>query len=135
MLSDHPALRLARQLLLVEDEPLVQELIVTVLEDAGLTIAVANDGLQAINPLEADAKQFCGLITDINLGQGADGWEVARKARAQVFDLPVIYISGLSGHEWTANGVPHSLMITKPFNPAEIVAAMSSLLLAADIIS
>jgi CheY-like chemotaxis protein len=34
-----------------------------------------------------------GLVTDINLWQGIDGWEVARAAREAIRGLPVIYIS------------------------------------------
>ena len=88
MPSDQSALRPTRHLLLVEDEPLVQELVVTVLEEAGFSIAIANDGVEALKLLEAQAGIFSGLITDINLGQGADGWEVARKARSRCAICP-----------------------------------------------
>ena len=57
-----------------------------------------------------------------------DGWELACAAREQASDLPVIYVSGASGHEWASRGVPGSLMIAKPFAPAQIVVAISSLL-------
>lgn len=131
MLPNQSAMRPARRLLLVEDEPLVQDLIVIVLEEAGFSIAVANDGLQAIELIEGEDELFCGLITDINLGPGADGWEVARKARARADDLPVIYVSGASCHEWASKGVPNSLMMTKPFDPAQFVVSILSLVVAA----
>ena len=34
--------------------------------------------------------------------------------------------------EWASRGVPTSLMITKPFAPAQVVVAISSLMVASD---
>jgi hypothetical protein len=42
--------------------------------------------------------------------------------------LPVIYVSGASHQDWTSKGVPESVMIAKPFAPAQIVVAISGLL-------
>ena len=37
-----------------------------------------------------------------------------------------------SDHDWTSKGVPHSVMIAKPFAPAQVVVAISSLLVRTD---
>jgi hypothetical protein len=37
-------------------------------------------------------------------------------------------MSGASGHEWTSSGVPHSVLITKPFAVGQIITAVSQLL-------
>lgn len=68
------------------------------------------------------------MLTDIQLGRGPDGWEVARHARELVPEMPVVYISGDSAHEWTARGVPDSIMVSKPFVDAQIITAVSTLL-------
>ena len=53
--------------------------------------------------------------------------------QSQVYrDLAVIYITGDSAHEWAVQGVPKSMLVSKPFAPAQIVTAISSLLTAAD---
>lgn len=34
-------------------------------------------------------------------------------------------MSGASGHDWTAHGVPHNVLIAKPFAIGQIVTAVS----------
>ena len=119
-------------ILLVEDEHLIREMLVEALEEAGFSTAVAEDAQGAAELLERHGDAIRGLVTDINLEDGVDGWELACTAREKHSDLPVVYVSGASGHEWTSHGVPHSLMVTKPFAPAQVVVAISSLLVAAD---
>ena len=115
-------------LLYVEDEALTRELVEEALREAGFDVRVASDGDDALAQLGAKCGLLRGLVTDINLGDCPDGWEVARQAREAVSGLPVVYVSGASGHQWTAMGVPDSLMVAKPFTPAQVVAAISSLL-------
>jgi DNA-binding response OmpR family regulator len=42
--------------------------------------------------------------------------------------LPVIYITGGSADDWSVHGVPSSVVLTKPFAPAQLLAALSQLL-------
>ena len=118
-------------LLYVEDEQLIQEAVIASLEEAGFTILPATSGEQAVSLLCADSG-IQGLITDVNLGDGPDGWEVARRARELMAALPVVYVSAASEHEWTSMGVPNSLMIAKPFAHAQIIVAISSLMVVSD---
>jgi hypothetical protein len=37
-------------------------------------------------------------------------------------------MSGDSAGDWAANGVPNSIMLNKPFAPAQLVTAVSQLL-------
>ncbi|MBA3049886.1 response regulator [Brevundimonas sp. BR2-1] len=122
----------AGALLYVEDEVLIQQLVECELRDAGFGLVLAADAEEALEILDSGRYQIQGLITDVNLGAGADGWAVARHARELISGLPVIYVSGKDGHEWTSSGVPNSVMITKPFVPTQIVVAISSLLNAAE---
>jgi len=119
-------------LLLVDDEHLILEMLVEALEEAGFNTITSGDAASAIALFEQNGAAIRGLVTDVNLGSGLDGWELARVARENSPDLPVVYISGARGHEWSALGVPNSLMITKPFAPAQVVVAVSSLLVASD---
>jgi DNA-binding response OmpR family regulator len=119
-------------LLLVEDEELVQELLETALTDAGFELTIAESGEQAIAELETDAARFRAVVTDIKFGAGPDGWEVGRRAREIIADMPVVYMSGDSAHQWTSKGVPNSIMVAKPFAPAQIITAISTLLNQAD---
>ena len=68
------------------------------------------------------------LITDIKLGSKVTGWDVAKHARELNPDLPIVYITGSDGHDWASLGVPNSVLITKPFAPAQVLTAVSQLL-------
>lgn len=117
-------------LLYVEDEIMTQGLVEEALRAAGFDVLTASDGDEALVRLGATSGTLRGLITDINLGDCPDGWAVAKSAREAINGLPVVYVSGACEHEWTAKGVPNSLMIAKPFAPAQVVVAISSLLVA-----
>ena len=89
-------------------------------------------GTKALAEFQAGASRFRAVITDIRLGAGPDGWAVARRARELVPNMPVVYMSGDSAPEWSSKGVPNSLMVAKPFAPAQIITAVSTLLNAVD---
>ena len=115
-------------LLLVEDEALIRMNLQAELEEAGFELVAATNGEQAMTELETDAARFRGLLTDIKLGQGPNGWELARHAREVVPHIPVVYMSGDSAHEWGAQGVPESVMVAKPFITVQLITAISTLL-------
>jgi DNA-binding response OmpR family regulator len=70
------------------------------------------------------------LLIDIRLGKDRiTGWDVARRARATNPDLPVVYITGAGDEEWAVQGVPGSVLLAKPFAPAQLVTAVSQLLI------
>jgi DNA-binding response OmpR family regulator len=119
-------------LLLVEDEPLIRVSLAEVLTDAGYFPLEAEDGAEAIGFIDV-CETFVGVITDIRLGSGADGWEVARHARHRFANIPVVYMTGDSAAEWTAEGVPNSVLLQKPFANAQLVAAISNLLNVTDV--
>ena len=70
-----------------------------------------NPGKDAIAVLEQHDPKVSAVITDIRLGAGADGWDVARRDREINQSVPIIYISGDSAHEHASKGVPDSVML------------------------
>jgi CheY-like chemotaxis protein len=119
-------------LLLVEDDDSVRSLLEDAFQEGGFEVTLANDGHEAVEALESGKEDIRGLITDINLGDGPDGWDVARRGRELNPSLPVVYMSGAAGHEWASKGVPHSTLVAKPFAPAQLITAISTLLNATD---
>jgi DNA-binding response OmpR family regulator len=115
-------------LLLVEDDGNLQLLLEGALQDEGFKVVIAENGTKALAKLNADKAQFKGIITDIRLGTGPNGWDVGRRAREVFSGIPVVYMSGDSGHEWSANGVPESIMLQKPFVMGQLVIAITTLL-------
>ncbi len=114
--------------LVADDEPMILELIELALEGGGFTAVLSSSGAEALTHLQDDRRPIQALITDIRMGDGPDGWELARRARELNPRLPVLYMSGDSAAEWSAQGVPGSLMLQKPFAPAQIVTAVASLI-------
>ena len=98
----------------------------------GFTISVAEDGNDAIARLEQKSDEIVGVITDIRLGNGPDGWAVARRARELKPIMAVVYMSGDSASDWAAQGVPKSIMLQKPFVEAQLLTAISGLLIEND---
>ena len=116
-------------ILVVEDEPMIQELLQLVLEDGGFEVTTASSGEDALTKLGAELPAFRALITDVNLIRGGlTGWDVGRRARQLMSELPVIYMTGAAAHEWCVHGVPDSLLLTKPFAPDQVIAALSRML-------
>ena len=66
-------------ILVVEDEPLVREIIVSELEDAGYEVLEAADGAAALALLREARVDL--LFTDIRLPGEVDGWMFSREAR------------------------------------------------------
>jgi DNA-binding response OmpR family regulator len=113
-------------ILYVDDEPLIQDMVEAALHDAGFSVVLATTPAEAMAAIAS--SELRGLVTDINLGDPIDGWAVARHARGAHPQMPVVYVSGLSEADWTVKGVPQSLMIAKPFAPAQIIVALSTLM-------
>ncbi len=115
-------------LLVAEDEPMISDLISLILQESGFDVVCVDRGIDAIAELDRAAQLFAGLVTDIRMGPGQDGWAVAKRARELMPEMAVVYVSADSEAKWATHGVPGSVMVPKPFAPSEIVTAISSLL-------
>jgi len=118
-------------LLLAEDEPLIALSLEVALQEAGFTILHVLSAEDAIRAVDESHGSLSGVITDIKFGGSLDGWAVARHARERVAGVPVVYMSGDSAHDHTVQGVPDSIMLQKPFAPAQLITAIATLLNAA----
>jgi DNA-binding NtrC family response regulator len=112
----------------IEDDSAIQTVVETALSDAGFEPAIAASGEEAVTLLKGMKNAYRALVTDINLKGKIDGWEVAKQAREFDPEFPVVYISGAAAADWASKGVPKSIMLEKPFAPAQLVTAVSNLL-------
>ncbi len=115
-------------IIVVEDDQAVQGIVEDALTEGGFETAIAASGDEAVTLLQGNNGKYRALVTDIDLGGRINGWEVAKRAREIDPEFPVIYMTGASGHDWPSHGVPNSILLTKPFAPAQLVTAVSSLL-------
>ncbi len=123
--------RLERPMIVVlDDEQLILDLANTSLSDAGYEVVLVSSGTQAAAIFEGPDGERCrAFITDIHLNSNpVTGWVVARAARQRFPMLPIVYMTGGQADEWPSKGVPQSILLTKPFAPAQLVTAVSQLL-------
>ena len=118
----------AVRVLVVEDEALIASFVEDALSDGGFEACSVPSGEAALSTF-CDGRERCRvLLTDINLGDGISGWELARQIREITPGFPVVYMTSASAPDWQSRGVDGSLLIQKPFAPAQLAAAVSQLL-------
>jgi DNA-binding response OmpR family regulator len=116
-------------ILVVEDDQLLQRVVEETLTDGGFDIVIAASGENAVELLDIADGKYRALVTDVNLGRDRmNGWDVARRAREIDSNFPVVYMSGDSAEDWSSRGVPDSIMLSKPFAPAQLVTAVSQII-------
>ncbi|WP_295576597.1 response regulator transcription factor [uncultured Microbacterium sp.] len=112
---------------IVEDDPEVRHLLIDVLESAGFsTVSVGNgiDGVRAV-------AQYAPLITTLDVNMpGMDGFEAARRIRAQNPETYIIMITALHDEADVVLGLSAGAddFIHKPFRPREFRARIEALL-------
>jgi CheY-like chemotaxis protein len=115
-------------ILVVEDDVLVQRMIEEALSEGGFELAITASGEEAVALLNSNKSKFRAVVTDINLSDKLDGWEVAKSAREIDPAFPIVYMTGASAEQWASCGVPNSILLTKPFAPAQLITAVANLL-------
>ena len=115
-------------ILLVEDEAVLQKLVKHALSDAGFDLTVSSSAEEALSLLAGGVVRYRALVTDINIDGELNGWELARRVREIDAAFPVVYVTGAAADQWPSQGVPHSILLEKPFAPAQLVTAISQLL-------
>lgn len=109
------------RILVVEDEPIVQQFIVTQLKLLGYSTLAADNGPQAVELLTAN-PDIDLLFTDMTMPSGMDGLAIANIARKMKPSIKVIISSGYSeklsaASEMTVEGY---WVLVKPYARAEL---------------
>jgi DNA-binding response OmpR family regulator len=112
------------KLLVVDDDAAVLEVLLDVLRDAGFTVTLATSAEDAIAMASGAAPDV--LVTDLDLGTGMNGIELAAEARRRWPNLPVVYISGrgwlMHGHQLDDREV----YLPKPFHQNELLGGVQA---------
>jgi DNA-binding response OmpR family regulator len=117
----------AARVLVVEDEPMICELLVEALEEEGMAPTCAANYAEAADALAAHATTLKVLVTDINLGGGPDGFAVARCAREVAPDMFVLYVTGHAEADIGSQGVEGAMVIPKPYTPTKLAGRIAAL--------
>ena len=114
------------RILVVEDEPMVAEVVDSYLRHEGFDTMVVNDGATALNAVDRFMPDL--VVLDLML-PGLDGFEVCRRMRASS-ETPVIMLTarGQEGDKLLGLGLGADDYVTKPFSPKELVARVKVVL-------
>jgi DNA-binding response OmpR family regulator len=114
------------KVLVVDDEPIVREVVVSYLEREGYRTLEAGDGETARRLLEEEPPSL--VVLDVML-PGIDGLELCRWIRAR-HDLPVILLTARGEEADRIVGLELGAddYVTKPFSPRELAARVRTVL-------
>ncbi|MFC5087667.1 PAS domain-containing protein [Microvirga arabica] len=115
--------------LIVEDEPVIRDLIIEVLQDLGYRTLAAVDGPAGLRILRSQQGRIDLLITDVGL-PGINGRDLADEAREARPDLKVLFITGYAETAPLASGFlkPGMELVTKPFAVEALAARIRSII-------
>ena len=103
-----------KQILIVEDDPDIQELLCAYLRDAGYAPSAAGDGVEALNLFRT--RSFDLVLLDLMLPK-IDGFAVCELIRRQS-QVPILMVTALDGEEHQLRGFGMDIddYVTKPFS-------------------
>ncbi|MEO1133923.1 MAG: response regulator [Cyanobacteria bacterium J06639_1] len=115
--------------LVVDDSPVIRELMVEHLQSTGLTVKVAVNGADAQTKISASPPDL--VITDIIMPE-MNGYELCRwiKSEAQTQSIPVIMCTSKDEEfdVYWGNKQGADAYVTKPFKPNELIRTIKQLL-------
>jgi DNA-binding response OmpR family regulator len=112
--------------LLVEDDPVLADGIARILRGHGMVVDVVHNGDDADRALQA--REMSVAVLDIGL-PGIDGFEVVRRLRARVSQLPVLLLTARDDVQDRVRGLEMGAddYLVKPFAAPELVARLKAL--------
>ena len=114
-----------KRILIVEDEPDIQELLNAYLRDAGYETAAAEDGAAALDAFES--APFDLVLLDVML-PGLSGFDLMDQIRP--LGIPVIFLTALGTTADRVRGLRAGAddYLVKPFEVVELIARVESVL-------
>ncbi|MBC7994663.1 MAG: response regulator, partial [Rhizobacter sp.] len=115
------------KVLLVEDEPEVRAVAMRFLDTLGCVVTSCASAEQALPQLITPGAVFDLLLTDIALGPGMRGTELAREAQARLPQMAVLLMSGFSAELIdSSQSAPLSWeLLAKPYSREELKHAIA----------
>jgi two-component system response regulator AtoC len=109
-------------ILVAEDEPLIQELLKSLFEDAGYEVLIAGDGLEVLEFLKKRKNDVRVILLDIKL-PNMDGFAVMKQMQTDSIETPVIVMTAYGSGNMAIKAIQQGAYdyITKPFDDLETV--------------
>jgi two-component system, cell cycle sensor histidine kinase and response regulator CckA len=113
-------------ILLAEDEPVVRNLVRTMLTNEGYAVLAANDGAEALEICRAFTDPIHLLLTDVTMPQ-MDGLTLANVVRELRPGIKIIVMSGQTTDTIRAGNRPDAFL-RKPFVPPTLLKCVQQVL-------
>ena len=115
--------------LVADDDPVVRSLAASVLREAGYTVELAADGVQAVERLRELGQQVSLVLLDLTMPRLA-GAEAAQELRRIQPDIPIVVMSGYGDIEVMERftGARIDDFLPKPFLPDQLAAKVRDVL-------
>lgn len=114
--------------LIVEDDPLLRELTIEVVEEAGFVAIGASNADQAVGLLES-RRDIAVLFTDINMPGSMDGLELAHAVTRRWPSIRILVASGRI-RLLKSDLPPDCCFLPKPYCAAAVIAELRSVAIA-----
>jgi len=115
------------KLLVVDDDAHIRELIKVFLQNEGLEVIEATDGVDALSKLDSDKVDM--IIMDIMMPK-MNGWELCEEIRSFNDNLPILMLTAKGETSQKVKGFHLGAddYLVKPFEPAELIVRVKSIL-------
>jgi DNA-binding response OmpR family regulator len=115
------------RILVVEDDPIISQLIETILEQQKYAVDFATDGQMGLDL--SDAYEYDAILLDVSLPK-KDGVSVCRQIRLQGNTVPILLLTALDSPADRARGLDAGAddYLGKPFDPEELLARIRAIL-------
>ncbi|MCO6431917.1 MAG: response regulator [Deltaproteobacteria bacterium] len=123
---------MAKRVLVIDDDPMIRALVKSILEPEGLDVALAEDGLSAIQILDDEPKPIgiSLIILDVVM-PGMNGLDVLTRLKIgeATQNIPVLMLTGESKAEDIMSGYSGGAdyYITKPFTRQQLLYGLNLL--------
>ena len=116
-----------RSILVVEDDPIIREVMCLTLADAEFEVMQAESAPEAIALLEGGSVIDAAFL-DVDLGDRSGGFEVARRAREMRPGIEIIYTSGGAQERFAQERVDRGIFVPKPYRPSRVCSLICTVL-------
>jgi DNA-binding response OmpR family regulator len=116
----------AATILVIDDSPLVREMLATVLRRGGHQVVTAADGAEGLRVFRERLPDL--VLLDLHM-PGLDGWETLDRLR-EISERPVIMLTAAADERSRVRGLMRGAddYVVKPASPAELLARVVALL-------
>jgi CheY-like chemotaxis protein len=116
------------EVLVVDDEPIIAAMMANLLEEEGYRVTCLTSGAEAVDCIAAGVASFDALVTDVDLGTGISGYELAELLHASQASIATIFMTGDTAERVRRRAPDAAVVLEKPFRPTQLTEALQQLL-------